>query len=211
MNTQVWQNFNDAEQQQGFELIPRNTVVKLRMTIKPGAFDKPEMGWTGGWATESFDSGAVYLACEGIVLEGPFAKRKLWWNIGLYSAKGPAWGNMGRSFLRAALNSARNIHPQDGSQTAQQARCIRDFSELNGLEFLARVEIEKDAKGHDRNTVRGPVEPDHRDYPQLMGVAPNRAAGAPASPPASSTQPIRKSTVFRFRCASTPLTDEATT
>ena len=71
MNT--WTDFNDAEQQQGFDLIPKGTTVKVRMTIKPGGHDEPAQGWTGGYATESFDTGSVYLACEFVVLEGPFA------------------------------------------------------------------------------------------------------------------------------------------
>ena len=45
-----WNDFNDAEQQQSFDLIPRNTAAKLRLTIKPGGFDDPAQGWTGGWA-----------------------------------------------------------------------------------------------------------------------------------------------------------------
>jgi len=64
-------DFNNAEQQQSFDLIPRGTAAKVRVTIKPGAHDNPEMGWTGGWASESFDTGAVYLACEFVILEGP--------------------------------------------------------------------------------------------------------------------------------------------
>lgn len=185
-----WNNFNDAEQQQGFDLIPKGTLVKLRMTIKPGAFDNPEMGWTGGWASESFDTGAVFLACECIVLDGPYAKRKLWWNIGLHSAKGPTWANMGRTFIRAALNSARNVHPQDTTQAAQAARCIRDFGDLNGLEFVARIDIEKDAKGGDRNTIRNPVEPDHRDYVRLMGLPAPSSPVATSVPAAHPTQPL---------------------
>ena len=90
MNT--WTDFNDAEQQQGFDLIPKGTTVKVRMTIKPGGHDDPAQGWTGGYATESFDTGSVYLACEFVVLDGPFAKRKMWSNIGLQSRKGPTWG-----------------------------------------------------------------------------------------------------------------------
>ena len=39
MNT--WTDFNDAEQQQGFDLIPKGTTVKVRMTIKPGGHDDP--------------------------------------------------------------------------------------------------------------------------------------------------------------------------
>lgn len=77
-----WNDFNDAEQQPSFDLIPKGTVVKLRMTIKPGGHDNAEQGWTGGYASESFDTGSVYLACEFVVLEGEYAKRKLWSNIG---------------------------------------------------------------------------------------------------------------------------------
>lgn len=115
-------DFNDAEQQQSFDLIPKGTPARVRMSIKPGGFDDPSQGWTGGWATQSFDSGAIYLSCEAVVMEGPFARRKVWWNIGLHSAKGPTWGNMGRTFVRAALNSARNIHPGDNSPYPDKPR-----------------------------------------------------------------------------------------
>jgi hypothetical protein len=42
MTTQNWNDFNDAEQQQGFDLIPKGTIVLVRMTIKPGGHDDPE-------------------------------------------------------------------------------------------------------------------------------------------------------------------------
>lgn len=182
-NTSSWNDFNDADTQSGFDLIPKGTLVPVRMTIKPGGFDEPAQGWTGGYATQSFETGAVYLSAEFVVTGGDFAKRKLWSNIGLYSAKGPTWGQMGRSFLRAALNSARNVHPQDNSPPAVAARRIAGFHELDGLEFLARVDVEKDAKGGDRNVVKLAVEPDHPDYARLMGV-PARGHGAPSAPTA---------------------------
>ena len=111
----AWNDFNDAEQQQTFDLIPKGTVAKVRMTIKPGGYDDASQGWGGGYATQSFDTGSIYLSCEFVILEGEFARRKMWSNVGLHSAKGPAWGNMGRTFVRAALTSARNIRPQDHS------------------------------------------------------------------------------------------------
>ncbi len=185
-NASSWNDFNDADTQSGFDLIPKGTLVPVRMTIKPGVFDEPAQGWTGGYATQSFETGAVYLSAEFVVTGGDFAKRKLWSNIGLYSAKGPTWGQMGRSFIRAALNSARNVHPQDNSPPAVAARRIAGFHELDGLEFLARVDIEKDAKGGDRNVVKLAVEPDHPDYARLMGV-PARAHGAPSAPTARAT------------------------
>ena len=196
-----WGDFNDAESQQsGFDLIPKGTVVPVRMTIKPGGHDDHSQGWTGGYATQSFETGAVYLAGEFIVTAGPFAKRKLWSNIGLLSRKGPIWGQMGRSFVRAVLNSARNIRPQDNSPQAAAARRINSFADLDGIEFIARVDVEKDAKGEDRNVVKLAIEPDHKDYAALMGGVPRAAtgggsSGAPAHatpsyvPPARAVQP----------------------
>lgn len=166
-----WSDFNDAEAQQGgFDLIPRGISVPVRMTIKPGGHDDHTQGWTGGYATQSFDTGAVYLACEFVVTDGPFAKRKMWSNVGLYSPKGPTWGQMGRSFIRAVLNSARNVQPQDNSPQAAAARRINSFADLDGIEFLARVDVEKDGKGEDRNVVKVAIEPDHKDYAPLVGM-----------------------------------------
>ncbi len=199
--TTAWQDFNDADQQQGFELIPKGTVVPVRMTIKPGGFDDPNQGWTGGYATQSPTTGSIYLAAEFVVTAGEYAKRKMWSNIGLYSAKGPTWGQMGRSFIRATLNSARNVHPQDNSPQASAARRIQGIHELEGLEFLARVDIEQDAKSQDRNVVKIVIEPDHPDYARLMGV-PAKAkpdsgnSGAPLqttpvyAPPAPQKAPV---------------------
>ena len=126
----AWNDFNDAEQQQSFDLIPKGTVAKVRMTIKPGGYDDPNQGWMGGYATQSFETGSIFLAAEFVVLEGEFAKRKLWSNIGLQSPKGPTWGNMGRTFVRAALNSARNVRPDDNTPQAAAARRIQGFHDL---------------------------------------------------------------------------------
>ncbi len=197
MNQNNWQDFNDAEAQQGaFDLIPKGNIVRVRMTIKPGGHDDVAQGWTGGYATESFDTGSVYLACEFVVLEGPFAKRKMWSNIGLQSRKGPVWGQMGRSMIRAILNSARNVHPQDNGPQAAAARRIQGFNELDGIEFLVRVDVEKDAKGEDRNVVKLAVEPDHKDYATLMGASPRASTGnaTPHPATASAAAPQRPAT-----------------
>ena len=183
----AWNDFNDAEQQQSFDLIPKGTVARVRMTIKPGGFDDPAQGWSGGYATQSFETGSVYLSCEFVILEGEFARRKMWSNIGLQSPKGPNWGNMGRTFVRAALNSARNIRPQDNSPQAAAARRIAGFHELDGLEFVARIDVEKDGRGELKNVVKLAVEPDHPDY--ARGSGGSSGPGAPTRPTAASFAP----------------------
>jgi hypothetical protein len=189
-----WSDFNDAEQQQSFDLIPKGTVAKVRMTVKPGGYDDPSQGWLGGYATQSFETGSIFLACEFVVLEGEYARRKLWSNIGLYSSKGPTWGNMGRTFVRAALNSARNVRPDDNTPHAAAARRIQGFHELDGLEFIARIDIEKDGRGESKNVVKMAVEPGEPEYAALMagaGFIPNRTAGTSVAAPTahSSTGP----------------------
>ncbi|PPE66565.1 hypothetical protein [Caldimonas caldifontis] len=185
----AWNDFNDAEQQPSFDLIPKGTLARVRMTLKPGGFDDPAQGWTGGYATQSFETGSVYLAAEFVVLEGEYARRKLWSNIGLHSPKGPAWGQMGRSFVRAILNSARNVHPQDNGPQAAAARRIQGFHELDGIEFLARIDIEKDGRGDLKNVIKSAVEPDHPDYARLMGLPPKASGTGHSGAPAAATPP----------------------
>jgi hypothetical protein len=183
----AWQNFNDAENQASFDPIPPKTLAKVRMTLKPGGFDHPQMGWTGGYATRNAETGSVYLNAEFVVLEGPYVRRKVWSLIGLHSEKGPEWANMGRSFLRAVLNSARGVHPDDQSPQAQAARCIQGFADLDGIEFVARIDVEKDQRGEERNVIHTAIQPGHKDYVALMGAGGVRPpmATAPAVAPAA--------------------------
>ncbi|MFY9185467.1 hypothetical protein [Limnohabitans sp.] len=182
----AWNDFNDAEQQHSFDLIPKGTVAPVRMTIKPGGHDDAAQGWTGGYATQSFETGSIFLACEFVILDGEYARRKMWSNVGLHSSKGPAWGNMGRTFIRAVLNSSRNIQPQDNSPQAAAARRIQGFNELDGIEFVARIDVEKDGRGELRNVVKMAVEPDQPDYSRGATSAAQRPAAAYQASPTSS-------------------------
>jgi len=163
----IWNDDNSA--QSNSNVIPKGTLAKVRLTIRPGGFDDPSQGWTGGFAKRAA-TGAVYLDAEYTVVDGPYARRKIWSLIGLYSPKGPDWANMGRSLIRGILNSARGISDKDNSPEAQARRRINGFGDLDGLEFVARIDIGQDTNGDDKNEVRGAVTPDHRDYAALMGT-----------------------------------------
>lgn len=183
-------DFNDAHEQSTFDLIPKGTLARVRMTIRPGGYDDPHQGWTGGLATRNPSTSSVYLSCEFVVTEGPYARRKLWSLIGLHSPKGPEWGNMGRAFLKAILNSARGIHPADASPQAQSARRIDGFADLEGIEFLAKVDWEKDQHGQDKAVIKQAVQPDHKDYAALMGGV-RAPAPAPTAANAQTQAPGR--------------------
>ena len=183
----AWNDFNSADDQNSFDLIPKGTLVKVRMTIKPGGYDDPARGWTGGYATQNQTTGSVYLNCELVVLDGPYTRRKMWSLIGLHSNKGPEWANMGRAYIKGILNSARGLHPQDNSPQAQQARRISGFVDLDGIEFVGKVEMEKDQYGEDKNVIKLAITPDRKDYATVMGTAAPQPAQQQA--PAPQQQP----------------------
>jgi hypothetical protein len=171
-----WHDFNDADPQlASLEPIPRGSILPVRMTITPGAYSDEQRGWEDGYATEQPSSGSIYLRVEFAVIRGPHAKRKIWGNIGLFSRKGPGWARMGRSMIRAILNSARNLHPTDQSPGAILGRQIQGFKDLDGLEFLVQLEIEKDTNGQERNVILQVIEPNHQDYARLMALPPVQA------------------------------------
>ena len=185
----TWNDFNSAEDQKNLDVIPKGTLVKVRMTIRPGGYDDLSQGWSGGYATQSHTTGSIYLNGEFVVLDGPYAKRKIWSLIGLHSPKGPEWSNMGRAFIKGILNSARGLHPADNSPQAQQARRIQGFADLDGIEFVAKIEMDKDQYDDDKNIIKTAITPDHRDYAGVMGNAPQiqtTQLGQPASTPANN-------------------------
>ena len=181
-----WIDFNDAKQ--NCNIIPMGTLAKVRFTIRPGGFDDPAQGWTGGYATRG-TTGSVYLSGEFTVLDGPYARRKIFTLIGLYSPKGPDWANMGRSLIRGMLNSACGISDKDSSAQAQAARRISGFADLDGLEFVARIDVGTDTNGEEKNEIRAAVTPDHKEYAPLAGATARAPAPQPQPAQASMPQP----------------------
>ena len=189
-------NFNDAESQQDYsDLIPNKTIAKMILTIRPGKHG-PE-----GILTLSKSSPAVYLDCEFTVSSGRHNKRKFWQNIMVDGVSEKALA-ISRSTLRAILESARNIQPGDTSELAVKGRCIQGFSDMNGLEFVGKIGIDKaaaDSTFSDKNKLTVAITPDMAEYKVVMNggeidgkveakaVIPETAKQASA-PPAWATQ-----------------------
>ena len=193
-------DFNSAEDSANSQpLIPRGTLVKVRLFIRPGGHDEPRKGWTGGYAKRSDDTGSVYLDCEFTVTEGPFARRKIWTLIGLHSEKGDQWFKMGRAMIKGILNSAFGLEATDESPAAQTKRRIASFADLDGLEFIGKIDVQHDAQHGEKNVLKAAIGPEHKDYAALMhgvinsarvgtgGGTPGGASAAPL-PPAAPTQ-----------------------
>jgi hypothetical protein len=160
-----WNNFNDAEEQMSYELIPHKTIAKVRLLIKKGNHVTEE--FTDGWATLSKAGTSIYLACEFVVLNGEFEHRKVWGNIGLHSNNSPKFADIGRSMIKAILDSAHGLHPADKSPEAEKMRTIKNFADLHGLACLAEITI-NDKGDQPRNEIKTFITPASPFYNEYM-------------------------------------------
>ena len=182
-------NFNDAETQRNLDVIPDGTIATVRMIVRPGSIG------TGGWLRRSKDGNSEALDCEFVVLDGPFAKRKFWT---LFTVDGANQGHaeatkISAGKLRAILESARGIRPDDKSDTAKQARCIQSYGDLNGLSFIVRIGVEPPQNGYKaKNRLDHVVTPDEKAWKpvtQEPAAAPSAPPAKPASTPAKINRP----------------------
>ncbi len=183
-------DFNDAGQQQSGELIPAGTIAKAVITIWPGHAGQ------GGWLTRSNTSDVEYLNCEFTILEGPYAKRKFWQNMTVSGGKvdergqSKAWG-ITKASLRAMLDSAFGLDPDDDSPAARQKRITHDWGAFNGLQFITKIGIEKGKDGYaDKNRLQYVLTRKNPEYASLMyGVQAGYMPTATAQLPAPAQQP----------------------
>jgi len=190
------EDFNTASPQRSFEVIPANTIATLQITVRPGN------AGTGGWLRRSKDGLSEALDLELTVVHGEFAKRKVWT---LFTLRGTTDGHaeaarISQSKIRAILESARGVRPDDTSEAAVQARRIADYGELNNLRFIARIGVEPARSGFKaKNTLEEVITPDRTDWhhveqvaahqPAKDSVAPASEAAKPASMPAKIERP----------------------
>ena len=71
------------------------------------------------------------------------------------------------------------------AQEYQKIAADYGFADLDGLEFVARIDLGTDTNGEAKNEIRAAVTPDHRDYAQVMGRV---AAPTGYAPPANAPQ-----------------------
>lgn len=185
------------EQRDGIELIPSGTTATVQLTIRPGNAGE------GGLLKRSKDGGCEMLDCEFVVVDGPHAKRKFWENMvieGTTSGHEQA-AKISRGKLRAIIESARGIMPNDVSPEARQARTV-ELSDFNGLRFIAKIGVEKGGpKGNsgehyaDKNILAGVITPDKKGWQAVAQAAQPTspvAGGASAPSTPAPVVPIAK-------------------
>lgn len=116
-------DFNSASEQRSGDLIADGTIAPVHLTIRPGNSGE------GGWLKRSKSGDSMALDCEFTVTEGPNAKRKFW---SLFTVEGTTEGHqkaadISASRIRAILESAHGVRPDDESEAARNARRIASW------------------------------------------------------------------------------------
>ena len=179
-------NFNDAGEQRSLDVIPANTVATLQLTIRPGG------AGDGGWLKRSADGASEGLDLEFVVVDGPHAKRKLWQLLtlrGTSSGHAEA-GEISNATLRAILESARGIRPDDKSETAKLARTVSGWADFDQLRFVARIGVRPPRDGYQaKNFIVEVITPERQAWKQPTQIDAGSATAAPAAtttPPANA-------------------------
>jgi hypothetical protein len=185
------QDFNDAGPQRFFEVIPANTVVTVQITVRPGN------AGDGGWLTRSQNCASEGLDLEYTVVDGRYAKRKIFERLTLHGTTeghGEA-ARISQSKIRAILESARGIRPDDKGEAAIEARRITNYGELDGMRFIARLGVEPARNGYAaKNRVAEVLTPERKDWHRVEQPAKSTAStpstpAKPASTPAKIERP----------------------
>lgn len=152
-------NYGEAEATQGGgELIPDGTLAWAVVKLRPHNLDH------GLVVVPSKSSDGAYLDVELTILEGPYARRKIWDRIGVKGSE--KWVENGRARIRHIIEVGNEMsefpanHPNYRLGTKSQTSGEMVFMELDELRCAIKVGVEKGKDGYeDKNSVRQYLSP----------------------------------------------------
>jgi hypothetical protein len=173
-----FKDFNDAGSQRTLDVIPAGTILTLQMSIRPGGLDE------GGWLKNAADGASKGIDAEFVVVGGQFDKRKLWQWVTIEGAREghTQAAEISRNLLRAILESARGVRPDDKSEAAQAARKVAGFADFDQLRFVAKIGVRPPRDGYAaKNTILEVITPDRQAWKKPEQIATPANSGAPTA------------------------------
>jgi hypothetical protein len=160
-------DYSEAPKQYERELIPACTIATLQLAIRFGNAGEDDL------LKRSKDGACEMLDLEFTIVDGPYAKRKLWMNLVL---AGTTAGHAEAAFrsrgtLKAILDSAHGLDPKDKSSQARAARTV-SLKDFDGLRFVGKIGVEtgkpkNDGSGqnyNDKNILEKVITPDLKEW-----------------------------------------------
>jgi hypothetical protein len=194
-------DYTDAPPPREMELIPHGTVATLVLHIRSGGVGED------GMLTRTKAGDAEMLVCELTLADGTHKGRKVFEHLLLEgTTAGQAQAvEISRSKLRAILDSALGLKPDDISPQARAARTV-SLKQFEGMTFMGKIGVEKggpkkDSAGKltgenwdDKNILAAVITPDKKEWRPSEQPPPfdgGGNGGAAASAPAPATPVAR--------------------
>jgi len=189
-------DYTDAPPPRDIELIPPGTIATCVLHIRAGGVGED------GMLKRSKAGDAEMLDTELTIADGPYKGRKVWeYMILSGTTDGHAKSaDINRGTLKAILDSALGLKPDDVSPQARAARTV-SLKQFEGMTFIAKVGIEKgkpksDGTGEswpDKNILAAVITPDKKEWHSSEQPPPfNGGGGAQAATPSSAAPPVAR-------------------
>lgn len=194
-------DMNDVAPQQSGDLIPDGTFAKVTMSIRKGGTDGANEHDRGLLkASNQPGSDVLMVDAEFTVADGPFARRKFWQNFTVQGGKLDEQGQsigwkISKSAFRSMIDSALGLNPDDMSEEAKAKRVLRGLADLDGITFVAKIQIEpnRNPAYKDANRLDHVVLPNVPEWRKVMDgeavPAQPSTRVRPAATPATTTTP----------------------
>jgi hypothetical protein len=177
------------------ELIPHGVIATITAHIEAGGVGED------GMLTRSKDGGCEMLVFEFTLVDGSHAKRKFRDRLILAgTTDGHAKSvDINRGTLKAILDSALGLKPDDTSPQARAARTV-SLKQFEGMTFIGKVGVEKgkpknDGSGEnwpDKNILAGVITPDRKEWHPIEQPPPFDDGGVPSATAAKPTTPVER-------------------
>ena len=167
----------ESEQKSAYGPVPSGSRVLVRLTI-----EKPKYASHDDELVAMAKTGLLQLFCRLEVAAGSY-EGVAWYenitlpsraqNIRLTEGQQKACGSGGRT-LRAIVEAVRGVDPKDKSLEADRKRVLNSWSDLDGMEFPARLGISKEPyEGRDgrmywSNTLGRILPCTDKEYQEIM-------------------------------------------
>jgi hypothetical protein len=185
-------DYTDAPPPRDMELMPRDTIATCVLHIRAGGVGED------GMLKRSKAGDAEMLDTELTVADGPYKGRKFWeyWILGGTTDGHAKSADINRGTLKAILDSALGLKPDDVSPQARAARTV-SLKQFEGMTFIGKIGIEKgkpknDGSGEnwpDKNILAAVITPDKKDWHPVEQPPPFNGGGGGAQAAASSSTP----------------------
>jgi hypothetical protein len=185
-------DYSDTPPVRDIKLIPHGTVATLVLHIRAGGAGED------GLLKRTKAGDAEMLDAELTVADGQFKGRKFWeyWIVEGTTAGHAQAIEISRATLKAILDSALGLKPDDVSPHARTARTV-NYKDFEGKTFIGKVGIEKgkpknDGTGEnwpDKNILAGVITPDKKDWHPSEQPLPFNGGGCGAAVSTPSSTP----------------------